>query len=380
MQQQREQEQEGDATPAAAVPLQLPAQLHTLCYEGCNNLLPGLPAVLPALPHLTSLSLVIVDDHGIDQFCSVLLTIAGQLTHLQWDSLTHEFNLASCLASPAVLFKLSSLRRLEVCRFKLDDAGLSVLLASFPELTYVGVGGCRLQRSHLAEDRIAWEEFCIRSIDVASLARLPLRVIKRVYVVGLYSDWSCTTTSNTTTINSGDAAAAAAGATLTAALAADPDCTFTCIDGHLDLHLHVSEMPALLPLIARWQGVRYLSLHTPVHGTDAQRLTAAAAGALGALLQVLPSCSVLRLCGLKPHPSALLLPVLAHTSVTRVDLVDDSITEAELMAWCAGGDAAHPIAVHAYLYGVLEGHVANVRAIVDAPDSGVQLSVESRVA
>ncbi len=281
-----------------------------------------------------------------------------------------EPNVVSWLASPAVLFKLGGLRRLEFSQSLVDDAGMHTLLTSFPALSHVVVGGCRLQGSHLAEDRMAWEELCMLSIDVASLARLPLRVIKRVHVVGLYSDWSCTTTSSTTTINSGDAAAAAA-ASLTAALAAAPDCTFTCIDGRLDLHLHVSEMPALLPLIARWQGVRCLSLCVPCKGS--QRLTAAAAGALGALLQVLPSCTELQLSGLKPHPSALLLPVLTHTSVTRVDLVDDIITEAELMAWCTGGDAAHPIEFELSFCCQFMGQPAHVSSVVNVLGSGVQL-------
>jgi hypothetical protein len=302
--------------------------------------------------------------------------MAGRLSHLQWDSmLPYELNLASCLASPALLVNLSKLRRLKVCRSTLDDAGMRTLVTSFPELTHVEVGGCQLHNNHLDEVGCSsWEELCIDSTDFASLARLPLRRIKRVRVCAL-----CSAGSSSATVNgdSGFEVAHPEITSLVAALATAPNCAVVC-DHCLLLKLHVSEMPALLPLIARWQGVGRLDLRAP--GNDPQQLTPAAVKALGALLEALPSCIELHMTGFKPHPSVQLLPVLAGiTSVTSIRLAiniitsTDTITEAEVMAWCAGGNAAHPIVVTVTAYGRFQGQPDRVSSTVNVPGSGVQL-------
>jgi hypothetical protein len=300
--------------------------------------------------------------------------MAGRLTHLHWNSMLPDgLDVACCLASPALQSKLSKLHRLELGTSTLDDAGMCILLKSFPALTYIAVGRCQLQHSHVDELGCSrWDEVRVSSSDFASLARLPLRGIKRVRVWRVGTAGSSSTT---TTATNGDAAGVSTAASLAAALAAAPDCTFAArwAGDYLALELHVSEMPALLPLIARWQGVGRLSLRAPAHGTNPQRLTPAAVKALGALLESMTSCNELSIAGMKPHPSAQLLPVLARTSVTRVSLVDYIITEAELMAWCAGGDAARPIVVAVNATGRFEGQPANVGGLADVPDSGVQL-------
>jgi hypothetical protein len=331
----------------AVVLPQLPAQLQTLHYDGCYSLLPGLAATLAALPHLTSLTVVIdTQDRDSDQcyherMTAALAAMAGHLTCLTCENLMASIDVASCFGSPTILSKLSNLRRLDVTLSKLDDAGLHTLTTSFPALTHVKVGSCELQSSHLHEVGCSsWEELGISHADLLSLARLPLRGIKRVRV-GCLSGTKDSSLAPTN--SSGAAAGLSAVAAFTAALAAAPDCTFAaCFFGDfLTLELHVSEMPAMLPLAANLKDVGCLGLRTP--GKDSQQLTPAAVKALGALLEELPSCTELHICGLKPHPSVQLLPVLARTSVTSIHLVDYGITEAELMAWCAGGDAARVV-------------------------------------
>jgi hypothetical protein len=135
------------------------------------------------------------------------------------------------------------------------------------------------------------------------------------------------------------------------------------------LKLHVREMPALLPLLARWQGMRRLKLRLP--DDNSQMLTPAALKALVALLEAQHACTELYITDFTPHPTALLLPLLAHTSVTRVVLMDCSITEAELMGWCAGSDVARRVAV--LVDGDVEGKPAHMRVVVDDAGSRVWL-------
>jgi hypothetical protein len=126
-----------------------------------------------------------------------------------------------------------------------------------------------------------------------------------------------------------------------AAMAAAPDCAFAC-DGDVTLHCRASELPQLLPLLARWRGVAGLELITP-DSTDSC-LIPVAVGALGVLLQGMPLCTQLRLDGFTPHQFAPLLPALAGTAVDTIFLDHDHVTEPQLALWCAG-QAGHCIRV-----------------------------------
>jgi hypothetical protein len=160
----------------------------------------------------------------------------------------------------------------------------------------------------------------------------------------------------------------AAAAKLAAAMAAAPDCTLGVSNG-LSLACRVAEMPLLLPLLARWEGVTSLELATP----QRECLTPAALGALGALLEIMPSCIALLIRGLLPHPSIQLLPALVRTHVSTVVLVHTHMTEAHLMLWCAGGQASRPITVELSDNCDLVGSISRVRSALTVPGSGVEL-------
>jgi hypothetical protein len=73
-----------------------------------------------------------------------------------------------------------------------------------------------------------------------------------------------------------------------------------------------------------------------------------------------------------PHPSALLLPALARTSVWLVEAIYHHITEAQLALLCAGGQPDHPITIKLRCQ-KLQGRQASVRALVGLDGSAVQL-------
>jgi hypothetical protein len=131
----------------------------------------------------------------------------------------------------------------------------------------------------------------------------------------------------------------------------------------------VSEMTSLLPLLARWHGVQLLHLETPM----GEGLTPAAVGALGALLERLPTCTDLQICGPVPHPCALLLPALARTSISTVHLDHERLSEARLMLWCAGGQPNRPITVHADCD--FSGDSEHLHGILAMAGSAVQLKL-----
>jgi hypothetical protein len=284
--------------------------------------------------------------------------------------MSDHLTLASFLASPAVACKLSKLQQLDFRRFFLDDAGLRVLLASLPTLTHVRVRTVQLQDSH-SDVECSWEELRMDYANVASLAHLPLRGIRRVCVDELVS-------AVTAGDGGGDAARSAtaavvaashtAAANLAAALGAAWNCTFVC-DQRLILDCCVGELPLLLPLLARWQDMGTLQLRTP----GGECLTPAAVGALGALLGGVPSCTKLIITGPTPHPSALLLPALASTSVSKVFLDDGRMTDVQLMLWCAGGQPSHPVTVQLRLGCDFDGDMSHVRTILSVAGSGVCL-------
>ncbi len=107
--------------------------------------------------------------------------------------------------------------------------------------------------------------------------------------------------------------------------------------------------------------------------TSVEHLTPAAVGALGALLESMPGCTHLVIDDLIPHPSALLLPALASTSISKVSLEHDRMTEVQLMLWCAGGQVGHPITVGVASGCQIVGNVSHVLSVVPVPGSGVNL-------
>ncbi len=356
-----------------------PTQLQTLCWRQSYNSSGILPqrliSALAALPNLTSLELGLVGTGSSDDMCTVLSALAGQLTRLVWRPSRHsEPCLASFLSVPATWMKLTQLQCLDVSPSRwsgdwngiiVNDAALRVLLAHMKTLTHVHVHTVELQHSH-ADVGCSWEELSMDNVSVTSLAHLPLRGIKRVWVKELES--ALTTAGDGG--GAGVAAAAshtAAAAKLSAALATAPDCAFDC--SSLTLKCHVHEMPVLLPLLARWKEMEALVLKTP----SGECMTTAAMGALRALLESMPDCDCLTIIGPTPHPSALLLPALANTNVTAVDLRHDHMTDAELMLWCEGGQPSHPVKVILDLELEFVGNMHRVLEAVSVPDSGVHL-------
>ncbi len=280
------------------------ARLRTLVVESCHPLpLQLLAAALAALPELASF--VLSDDGTTSQsdVCTALTTGAGQLTQLRLASERFpDQQIVQQLCTPSLdhgaPFRVSRLQRLDISYAVLVDAGLRALLAHLPALTHVWVNACELRSSHAAVD-CSWDELRVdEGLTCTSLAHLPLQGIKHLRTECLMMDEA----------DIPDAAAA---------MAAAPDCAFAC-DGDVTLHCRASELPQLLPLLARWRGVAGLELITP-DSTDSC-LIPVAVGALGVLLQGMPLCTQLRLDGFTPHQFAPLLPALAGTAVDTIFL------------------------------------------------------------
>jgi hypothetical protein len=252
------------------------------------------------------------------------------------------------------------LQQLEVRHFFLDDTGLRVLLTHMSVLTHIWVWTVQLKDSY-ADVGCTWEALSMYDVSVTSLAHLPLRGIKRVCVDQVLG-------AITARVAAG--ASRTAALRLAAAMAAAPDCTSVCSEREgLVLSCRAAELQILLPLLARWQGVDSLQLVTP----SGEQLRRATLAALGALLEDMPDCAQLIIKGAIPHPSAQLLPALAHSSVSRVLLDHDRMTEAHLMLWCAGGQASHDVTVELSEWCVFVGSVELVRRTVNVRGSGVHL-------
>jgi hypothetical protein len=132
----------------------------------------------------------------------------------------------------------------------------------------------------------------------------------------------------------------------------------------------------LLPLLARWEGVKEVTLLSKGASAHNPQLTPDAVGALGALLEGMPSCTKLNLYGCTPNPSALLLPALTHTSVgvLHLDVAPAAACEAQIMQWCAGSQPGRPFTVKVWGSGeVYCTAVANVRAALAQAGSAVDL-------
>ncbi len=358
----------------------VPTQLQTFRWHTGNGIAgissQALASTLAALPCLTSLEVTEIGTGSSDDMSTVLSALTAQLTRLVlWPTWRKDpiCCVASFLTAPAIWTKLTQLQELDVKGVTVNDAGLRVLLAHMKGLARVRVHTFELQDSH-AEAECSWEELSMETVSVTSLAHLPLPGIECVWVDEVVS------TAAVTAGGVGDAAATASAsasshtpaptapaAKLAAALAAAPDCTFEC--EYFTLKCHVDEMPVLLPLLARWTGIGLLQLKTP-HG---ECMTPDAMGALRALLEATLSCTDLSISGPTPHPSALLLPALARTSVRMVNLNHDRMTEAELMLWCEGGQRSHHVTVYLGDYCKFVGNIFRVLGAVRVAGSGVDL-------
>jgi hypothetical protein len=256
----------------------------------------------------------------------------------------------------------------------LDDAGLRAMMAHLPALTHVEVASLTLLDNH-ADAKMAsccWEVLSlVHNAGVESLASLPLRRIKRVVLSSVDcpdDDSNSNNSDGTTTRNTRPVDAFAA------ALAAAPDCRFSCRPNWdiLCLRCPVSRLPAMLPLLARWESFERLTLLEM--DPWGKHLTPAAVDALGALLEGMPRCDGLALTFLRPSSTALLLPALTRTSVHSLILFQVHLSEAQLMLWCAGSQPGCPFTVTLRCSGGLsqEGF-ASVRAALAQSGSAVQL-------
>jgi hypothetical protein len=280
------------------------------------------------------------------------------------------------LITPAAQAKLAGLRHLDMIAFVLLDPVLQVILEHLPALTHVELGHMHLEDNHAAAQMASsWEELRLSGeADIASLARLPLRCIKRVLVSSLKCYVEPLGVHNTAAPRN-----TSAPAQLAAALAAAPHCSFSClIDDEIHLQCAAKQMPALLPLLTRWEGVKTLCLNN--YCRDSQQLTPAVVGALGSLLESMPSCTVLSMHGFTPSPCAMLLPALARTSVADLHLYVESQSEAQLMVWLAGGQPGNrPLTVNLWpkpeeqISESFTDDVATVRAALAEAGSAVEV-------
>ncbi len=375
-QQQQQEVEEGDVLASTDfTPL---PQLQTLNLGYCDDVpVCVLTTALAALPRLTNLTLPAEGPTGRDDVSVALAASCGQLTHLAWDGMvnTHVgLKLPSFLTASAAQSKLARLQQLDIEPFDLDDTALRAMMAHLPALTHVTVENLQLQDSHAdAHMTCSWEELIVSSITtVQFVARLPLRCIKRVALRCL----ACIDIHDNNNPAAASTPPTSPAALFAAALAAAPDCTFSCApdSDRMGLFCPVRHLPAMLPLLARCKGVKCLALLWAE--SRPERLTPAAVGALGALLEGMPSCERLTVSGFTPNSNALLLSVLARTSVQVLDLAVESVSETHLMLWCAGGAASRAITVTLDESCQVDGDIGNVRTVIAESGGAVRLVVQ----
>ncbi len=368
-------------------PPNLSVQLQDLQLEYCQQLTPSLlSAALSTLPSLTSLGLSEAGLHSREDISTALDALQGQVTQLRWSCLGPAVpRVPQFLTSSAEISKLRRLQRLVLDGFTLNDDGLRALMTYCPILRHLQIDSCKLQVSH-AEHPAAcrWLELKVsKSISIKSLAHLPLTDIQNLFVEHLTvcveaADSSAAEPASSQHTQPGRLSTeydvSLAAGKLSAALAAEPACSFGC-HGRLTLECPVHEMPDLLPLLARWQGVE--SLYLQANGMRRwpwlETLTPAAIGALGALLTMLPSCTALSLGGVKPHAETSLLPALVHTSITHIFLRYVHMTEAKLRLWCSGVQAGCRVTVNLEASCTFYGRIGRLREALAAAGNGVQL-------
>jgi hypothetical protein len=264
---------------------------------------------------------------------------------------------------------LRQLRRIDMSYVLLNDAGLRALMEHLPLLTHVAMRACDLRTSHV-DAPCNWEELRLSEhVTTTALARLPL------WGIGKLEAWNVCSArdSSDNAINAAD--------DLAAALAAAPGCALSCTLQKLHpltVACYVDELSVLLP---RWQcgGLQRISLLSPTPGAE---LTPDVVEALGVLLERTPSCKELRIAGFAPPDpeSAPLLPALRDTAVNKVCFEYSDMTEAQLLAWCAGtigGQVGRPIVVRLE-HGRLAGRLERVRQAMQESGSLVTLECPRR--
>jgi hypothetical protein len=376
-QQQQQAEEKGDVCAPSNVGTWPHLEtLHLGTYIGLPVSL--VTTALAALPTLTSLTLPANGTTGISDVSMALEASTRQLTHLAWvfgGFWDGEIKLPSFLATPAAEAKLARLQQLDQDGFDLDDMGLCAMMAHLPALTHVTVGTLQLQDNH-AEAKMAhsWEELSVSVEDLTSvigLAHLPLRSIKRVRVWGIFCD--CDTEDDASSSSTTSPAPGFASA-----LAAAPICSFTCrCDNQLHFCCPVSQLPAMLPLLARWEGVNRLAVICAK--LRSEYLTPASVSALGALLEGMPSCTRLRLHLFIPSLTTPLVPALVRTSILTLRLTPECLSETHLALWCAGDPGSRCIKGVTTGNPMVHACVGNVRAPIAESGSAVQLVVQGLV-
>ncbi len=365
--------EEGDVLASTSVTTS--PQLQTLNLGRCRDVpLCLLTKALAALPRLTDLTLPAEGPTGTDDVSTALAALNGQLTRLAWIAMTTMLDgkkLPPFLKTPAAQHKLAQLQQLDLYAVDLDDTGLHAMMAHLPALTHVTCRDLKLQYSHAdAQMARSWEELLIMMRpSITAFAHLPLRCIKRVRASYL----RCLDVHDSNNPAAASTQPTPPAALLAAALAAAPNCRFCCHDttGALRFFCPVSQLPTMLPLLARWEGVK--SMFLAPAGTASERLTPAAVGVLGALLEGMSGCTKLILRGLTPRLMARLLPAVMHTPVQILDLDVESITEAHLMQWCTCDQGSRSFVVVLSPWCNVDGKIDRVRAAIAESGSAVQL-------
>ncbi len=357
IQQQQQQQQQAPSISPLSPPLQALRVLYPECLSR-----QVLAAALASLPHLSSATLYFEDADMANDLTRALPAAAGQLTHLnllcRHTSRVEIDALTRLLDGPDVPLSMRQLRQIELGCTWVNDAGLRSLVAHLPLLTHVKVHNFQLLSSH-ADAACNWEELRITNcLIIQTLTQLPLRGIRKLEVHDVRS----------THYSSQESASSAAD--LAAALAAAPDCVFSCTHSPcLYFRCHVEELALLLP---RWQCGVVKNLNLSPSGTDC--LTPAVVGALASLLERTPSCTELHITDFGPPDAASspLLTALISTEIREVHLHHQHMTEAQLLAWCAGGALGRPIVVR-LIQVKLAARLASVRQALKKSSSTVTL-------
>ncbi len=313
--------------------------LHTLEVEMDHLPLQTLTDGLQTLPNLTSLKLAANFLLTPPQaYQSAVEATCGHLTWLEvkaWG-----VQLRAYLQAPSVLSKLQHLRELHIPYEFVSDAGMCALL-ELPRLTHLAVDSFELSSSH-AHKPCSWQELIVCDyLEVLNLSKLPLQGLCRLVAGRLVSN-------NAATLAADDVAAALANLPASCHLTA-PSHGMLELDCGSWLH-HQTLLLLLLPVLARWEGVRALRINVDGDededvANDGQRLLQPdTITAIASHLTHMPSCTALRLDNWIPHPACQLITALRPTHITRLVISGYSVQEQHLLLWCCG-DAGRDMTV-----------------------------------
>jgi hypothetical protein len=263
--------------------------------------------------------------------------------------------LHTVLQAPAVMSKLHHLREIS-CDHVVVDADMGVLLA-LPSLTHLAVLNFDLSFSHVHK-LCSWQELTVHGCFdvVGDLAKLPLQGLSRLVVGRLapscVDDWDGAMDGT-----AHDVAAALANVPASCHLTVHPDgrLVMDCGYGHRN-----EDLRQLLPVLARWEGVRSLTVDNDNSDDEGSKLLQPdTVTAIASQLANMPSCTTLKLDNWVPHLASPMLTALRPTHITRLVIGGYPVQEQHLVVWCSG-DAGREITVE-----VCEG--CNVR-----PKGGLQ--------